>query len=256
MNRGLSFLSLVSIAGSVIVGCSGSDASTSQSPIADPVDAGPDGGPAIDCADKDCQTIPLSKLCGRAHTTLIKDGLPPDDASNALIQAALLANCAPPPMAMTLEKGAPGAIDPATGRPMAGIDDLLTVAGGAYVQKVVAYLDAVGATQLYLVVNPSTSSWQYVSRAGTVVAEMPPALFTTTHDIILIEFVRDPLSHTPVLIAFGQEAESTAAAAWFVAHEIVPNRARYDKSWYVYEWTSSATANGTMPTFTLKAASP
>ena len=104
-------------------------------------------------------------------------------------------------------------------------------------QKTVGYLDLAGTTPVYLVAGDS--SWQYLSRAlgGRVIAEMPYADFSPTHDLILIELVRDTASATPVLIAFGQEAESTAAAARYIANEMIPNRIRYDKSWYVYEWT-------------------
>jgi hypothetical protein len=246
------FLSLFSMTCFVAAGCGGSDDAPPVNANVNPPPVN-DAGQTNPCAGKDC-SIAMSQLCGRAHTTLIKDGLPPDDAANAVLQAALLKNCVPVPTPASLEKGAAGAIDPTTGRPMAGKDNLLTVAGGAYVQKTVSYLDLIGATQIYLVVGP-TGSWQYLSRAagGAIIAEMPAASFSPTHDIVLIEAVADPLSGTPVLITFGQEAESTAAAASYVASEILPNRAKYDKSWYVYEWTGASGA-GAAATYTLKAA--
>jgi hypothetical protein len=258
MNGAFRFLSLLSMTTMIAAGCGGSGDAASASPIDNP--DGSDSGPttfdagSVACAAKDC-VIALSQICGVAHTTLIEDGLSPDDTSNAVIQQALLANCVPPPAAASLPKGTAGAIDPTTGRPMAGSGNLLTVAGGAYVQKTVSYLDAIGATQVFLAVG-ANGSWQYVSRAagGTVVAELPQASFNTTHDIVLIEFVRDPLSGTPVFIAFGQEAESTAAAASYVAHQIIPNKSQYDKGWYVYEWTGSAT--GGAATYSLKASGP
>jgi hypothetical protein len=81
---------------------------------------------------------------------------------------------------------------------------------------------------------------------------MPYAAFSPTHDMILIELVRDTATRTPVLIAYGQEAESTAAAAQYIANEMLPNRSRYDKSWYVYEWT----AHDPGGTYALKASGP
>jgi hypothetical protein len=139
---------------------------------------------------------------------------------------------------------------------VAGGGDLLTVSGGAYVQKLVDYLDKTGVTPVYL--NTTDQSWQYLMRVpggGVVVAELLLTSFSATHDILLIEMVRDPASGTPILIAFGQEAESTTAAAWYVANEMLPNRARYEKSWYVYEWTAAAAAGGTA-TYTLRASGP
>jgi hypothetical protein len=279
MNRALSILALLPFVTFAETGCSGSGGTTDVSPaIADPnvvvvngsdagttdgrpVIAGPDvvvnssdAGSPGNCSGAGCGSLSMIDLCRHPHTTLLKDGYPADDAANAIMQSALVANCLPPPMSAVLEKGAPGAIDPSTGRPLAGPNDLLTVAGGAFVQKTVAFLDLTGATPLYLVANDSAQSWQYLSRApgGPIAAEMPYAAFSATHDLILIELVRDAVSGTPVLIAFGQEAESTTAAARYIANEMLPNRSRYDKSWYVYEWTEHDAG----ATYSLKASGP
>jgi hypothetical protein len=82
---------------------------------------------------------------------------------------------------------------------------------------------------------------------------MPRVDSTPSHDLILIELVRDPANGTLVLIGFGQQAESTAAAAQYVANQMLPvaNRASYDKAWYAYEWTAAGEAGP--ETFTLKA---
>jgi hypothetical protein len=265
MNGAFSVLSLLSVISLIAMGCSGSD--DSGGPISNPTlvngtDSGPaidaaamDGGPGTVCNGTDCSAIPMSRLCGRPHTTLIQDGLSPDDTSNAMIQQALVDDCLPVPATASLEKGRAGAIDPTTGRPMAGKDNLLTIAGGNYVQKTVAYLDTIAATQVYLVTKQD-GSWQYVSRAGTVVAELSSTTFSPTHDILLIELVRDPLSETPVLIAFGQEAESTRAAAWYVAHQILPHASSYDKSWYAFEWTASPTGADDASNYLLKGMGP
>ena len=59
----------------------------------------------------------------------------------------------------------------------------LTIAGGAYVQKTVAYLDKTGVTPVYL--SSQTSGWQYISRSpgGPIIAEMPFAKLRHTYDI-------------------------------------------------------------------------
>jgi len=272
MNRALSILALLPIVTFAETGCSGSGGTTDVSPAVvvngsdagttniSPADAsvvvviGSDGGSPNNCSGAGCVSLSMIDLCGHGHTTLLKDGYPADDASNAVMQGAVVANCVPPPVPSVLEKGASGAIDPTTGRPLAGPDNLLTVAGGAFVQKTVGYLDRAGATPVYLLASDSAQSWQYWSRAlgGRIVAEMPYAAFSPTHDMILIELVRDTATRTPVLIAYGQEAESTAAAAQYIANEMLPNRSRYDKSWYVYEWT----AHDPGGTYSLKASGP
>jgi hypothetical protein len=247
MTRALSLFAFFTIANFAATGCSGSGDAASSGPAPDPADAG-----FGVCSGNGCLPIAIKNVCDPTHTTLVKDGLAADDASNAVIQAGLLAGCAPAPVASTLEKGASGPVDPTTGQPTAGIDTLLTVAGGTFVQKTVQYLDDLGATPVHLA--STTGAWQYVSRGpgGGVVGEMPYASFGPSHDILLIEIVRDLTNGTPVLVVFGQEAESTAAAAWYVANEMIPKRASYDKRWYVYEWTAADDA-GSSATYTLKA---
>jgi hypothetical protein len=257
MIRALSLVAFFTVANFAATGCSGSgDESNGGSAGVTPTpdhDAATDGEGAVGaCAGSGCLPIAIKNVCDPTHTTLIKDGYPLDDASNAVIQAGLLAGCAPAPVANSVEKGAPGTIDPTTGQPLAGVDTLLTCAGGAYVQKTVEYLDLFGVTPIHLIA--ASDSWQYALRTpgATVVGEMPYTSFGPTHDIILIEIVRDLTNGTPVLIAFGQEAESTRAAAWYVANEMIPKRASYDKRWYVYEWTAASDA-GSSATYTLKA---
>jgi hypothetical protein len=156
-------------------------------------------------------------------------------------------------MAASSPKDATGWINPTTGQPVAGPGDLLTVAGGTFVQKVVTYLDAIGATPVYLVMTPT--SWEYHERApagdggadagaGPIVASLRFDQMTPQHDLIAIQLVRDA-SGSLLLIAFGQEPESTAAAAWYVANVLLPNRANYNQSWYVYEWFGKSDAGPT-----------
>jgi Stigma-specific protein, Stig1 len=214
--------------------------------------------PSQFCGTSGCAVATIANLCGNAQTTLVQDGLVADDSANAILQGGLVASCAPAPVASSMAKGATGSINPTTGRPVAGGGNLLTVAGGAYVQKVVEYLDKGAVTPVYLFANAATKSWQYLRRGpggGTLIAEMPYAQGNSNHDIVLIETVRDPASGTLVLIAFGQQAESTGAAAWYVANEMLPNRTSYNKSWYVFEWTGGGEA-GAPGTYTLIAAGP
>jgi hypothetical protein len=243
-------LSLLLGLSTVAVGCGGGDGGGAAS-VGDPSAVGgsaqPDGS-AVACAA--CTPIALRDVCSTTRTTLIRDGLPPDDASNAQIQQALLAGCSPAPSPSALEKGASGAVDPMTGQPLAGPDDLLTVAGGLYVQPAVAYLDKVGSTPVYLVADDTKQLVQYVRRApgNPIVAELPYASSTSGHDLLLIEIARDPTNGTPVLIAFGQKPESTAAAAWYLVNQIIPNRSTYDQNWVAFEWTA-ADAGTSMASF-------
>jgi hypothetical protein len=200
-----------------------------------------------------CQDATFAHLCANTKTTRVLDGFPLDDAAALVLQNAITTSCNPAPMAASSPKDATGWINPTTGQPVAGPGDLLTVAGGTFVQKVVTYLDAIGATPVYLVMTPT--SWEYHERApagdggadagaGPIVASLRFDQMTPQHDLIAIQLVRDA-SGSLLLIAFGQEPESTAAAAWYVANVLLPNRANYNQSWYVYEWFGKSDAGPT-----------
>jgi hypothetical protein len=216
------------------------------------------------CGSAGCESVTIANVCDNATTTMVLDSYPTDTAANAVIQASLVANCTPPPTTGSSQQASGGPINPQTGQPVAGGGDLITIAGGYYVHKLVNYLDQQGVTPVYLAQGVN-DFWRYYKRGGgadagsdggapdSLVAEMAWTDSTASHDLILIELVRDPASGTLVLIAFGQHAESTAAAASYVANQMLPiaNRSSYDKSWYVYEW--NAASDSGPETFTLKA---
>jgi hypothetical protein len=208
--------------------------------------------------------VAIANVCDNGATTKVLNSFAADNSANSTVQAALVANCTPPPSAASVQQDNGGVVNPATGQPVAGGGNLLTVAGGYYVQRLVDYLDQKGITPVYLA-RGVNDFWRYYRRGAgadggadggtpdTLVAEMAWTDSSTTHDLILIELVRDPASGTLVLIVFGQYAESTAAAASYVANQMLPvaNRATYDKAWYVYEWTAASDAGP--ETFTAKA---
>jgi len=219
------------------------------------------------CGISGCNGVPIAHLCDQAKTTALLDGLASDDAANTVVQNAILANCAPPPTAASAPKGSGGPTNATTGQPVVGGNHLLTVAGGAFVQPTVAYLDAKSASPVYLVVTQT--AWEYHLRGGgadagteggTSDSLLTSLAFTAgspSHDIFLIELVRDPASGTLTLVMFGQQAETTAAAAWYFANVMMVNLGSYDKAWYVYEWTGTPDAGPSVSDgFVLKASGP
>jgi hypothetical protein len=207
------------------------------------------------CGTSGCNSVAIANLCDNAKTTMVLDASPPDNASNAVMQTALTDHCAPAPTTDSLVQGATGVVNPSTGQPVAGGGNLLTVAGGYYVQPIVDYLDNAGATPVYLS-RIASDHYQYLLRGGgsdagaeggaidPVIATIATTDSTATKDLILVELVRDPRSGTLLLVSFGQHAEGTAAAARYVATQMLPaaNRATYTQSWYVYMWSAASEA--------------
>ncbi len=198
-----------------------------------------------------CMGVLIANVCANTKTTRILDGLPLDDAAGAILQDGVVASCAPSPAASSAAQNVPGPLNPSTGQPVAGGGNLLTATGGYVVQKVVAYLDSVGATPVRL--TPGASQWEYRgpatagdagadAGAGPIIGSIAYNQVTHSHDYIVVELVRDPLSGTLVLIVFGTEPESTTAGAYYVAKHMLPNRASFDKAWYLFDWTGAGDA--------------
>jgi hypothetical protein len=219
------------------------------------------------CGTNGCAAATFANICANTKTTKLLNGLAPDDEANDVIQRGITSTCSPAPTAASAMQTLPGFINPSTGQPVAGAGNLLTITGGYVVQKLVKYLDSIAATPIHLVAG--ADQWEYRGRgpreAGVdaedsndpLVASIPYDQATSSHDLFLLELIRDPTSGTLVFIVFGQEAESTAAGAWFFANELLPNRANYGKSWYVYEWTGTGDAGpSSSDTFHVVASGP
>ena len=213
------------------------------------------------CSSTGCTVVSIANICGNGQTTMLLNSYPADNDSNAVLQGGLTSQCAPPPTAGQIAQTSPGPINPSTGQPVAGGGNLLTVAGGFSFSA--GQLPRLGRHHAGLPRAPRSDYWRYYRRGGgadagpdggasdAVVAEISWTDSTAARDIILIELVRDPASGTLALIVFGQHAESTAAAARYVATQMLPvaNRSTYDKSWYVYDWRAASDAGP--ETFTL-----
>jgi hypothetical protein len=67
----------------------------------------------------------------------------------------------------------------------------------------------------------------------------PVSNLTQHHDYFYIELVVEPQSGTLCLGAVGILDPGTTAAGYWIANQVVPNRASYPDAWYVYEWTDT-----------------
>ena len=189
------------------------------------------------CGTGGCAAVALSNVCANSKTTKLLNGQAADDASNAVIQNGLTSVCSPAPIASSASQEMPGIINPSTGQSVIGPGNLITATGGYIVEKLVKFLDSVGATPIQLV--QGDIQWEYHTRIetgggadasvlGPVVASIPYTQITDSHDLFLLEMARNPSTGTLVLIAFGQTYQGTAAAALYFASTVLPNRATYD----------------------------
>jgi hypothetical protein len=195
------------------------------------------------CSGRDCLPLGFAKLCDVPQATVVNDGAG-DRGAGGVLGAALASVCVPAPTVRALAPNTDAGsslIDPRTGEPLAGIGDLLAVAGGPDVQPLVRYLER-SASPIYY----SAERWPtlaFVARGRGEVVEFDSSQITSVHDFAVLELVLEPSSGTLSLVCYGVGGEGTAAGAWYFANRVLPTAAAWPQSWALLEW--SAAANGT-----------
>src|SRR5262249_20581917 len=116
------------------------------------------------CGTAGCSMVSFTNICANLQRTEITDDLGLDDDGANAMQVALGAQCAPPPSPSTISQTAAGPTNATTGQPVAGASNLLVTAGGYFVNKLVGYLDSIGATPVYL--TSSGADLHYTARSA------------------------------------------------------------------------------------------
>jgi len=189
------------------------------------------------CTGTACSETVFANVCGNPSAVVIKDPHETDNNAAAAIGTALMMSCTPPTAVVTRDQGEPGVLSP-SGRPLAGSGTSYLVGGGSFGQHVVDYLDKTDMTPVYLTGDGAT--FELRNRGSSqVVVSGPTSTLTDGHDYFYLQMFVEPLGGTLCVNAIGVYAPGTAAGGFWLATEIIPKRATYTDTWYVYEWTDS-----------------
>jgi len=189
------------------------------------------------CTGTACSPVVFPSVCDNPNALVVKDPHEPDNIAAARIGAALMATCMPATVIAEKDQEAPGVLDPA-GRPLGGGSTSYVVGGGPFGQRLLGYLDKAGLTSVYITGDGTNITFRSRMTSQDVVAA-PTTTLTAGHDYFLVEVVAEPISGTLVIAAMGMLAPGTSAAGFWVSTEMVPKRAMFPDSWYVFEWTDS-----------------
>lgn len=191
-----------------------------------------------------CHPVTIANICAIANAIVILDSSKNQSDGNRIpgraIGAALHEKCTPQPALSEAEQDSVEALNIQSGRPVSGGKELLVVAGGPFYQIVEGYLEDQRIAPLYWnVVNPDApTASQYVKSSNDeVVLSLPVDEDHDSHDLFIIQFMRDPASGSLALNAQGLWLSGTNAAAYQLIEGMLPNLASFDKAWYAYEWT-------------------
>lgn len=213
------------------------------------------------CGPTGCLRGVIAKVCDSPVATFLLDGLEVDDQLAPVVSAGLTAGCPTAITARTLPQITAGTINGTTGQPVVGGGDMQVVLGGPYGQSLIRYLDAEGVTAVFNSSNSQRARFQYRNQDGTpgaFVVDEPQSAVTPAHDYFLVETVVEPVTGTLMFAIHGFQANGTLAGVYHFLNTMLPARATYDKSYYVYEWTNadSDPSAGAGDTYNLLASGP
>jgi hypothetical protein len=201
--------------------------------------AGGVGGAGAQDSCAICYDTELANVCTTPKVIVIldtsKNPADGDRAPGEAIGAALADGCTPTPALSGEDQSSADALNFVTGRPVSGGGELLVIAGGPFFQSVEGYLEQKRISPLYYFFDGTDSGYKQ-SADDAVVIKRPNDGEHDTHDIFIIQFMRDPASGSLILNAQGTWLAGTVAAGYYFTQAIMPNLASYDRAWYAYEW--------------------
>jgi hypothetical protein len=202
------------------------------------LDAGDDaasGDASADAAALEPEERSFADGCAFDALAVIQNGDLLDNGGGALMRTALISRCLNLASTRTVSQDDPGILEPGTGRPLLGPDELALVAGGPMTQRALTYLDDRGLSPI---VRNDVGAQTYElaeSATGRVVLSVPASTITRSHEYAVVMMCHEPLSGTTLFSVYGFEAMGTMAGArWFADAPIDDS-----KHWYVIEWTDS-----------------
>ena len=187
------------------------------------------------CSGTKCSEAVFANVCDNPNATVVKDPYDPDNAAGHTLGATLAATCVPPTTVAEVDQDAGGVLE-FSGRPLAGGGTTYVTGGGSFGQHVIDYMDKAALTPIYLTGDGVTLLF-HDRRTGAIVATVPYTDVNDGHDFFFAELAVEPVSGTLCFSAQGMFGGGTAAAAYWIASEMIPKRATYTDAWYAYEWT-------------------
>jgi len=209
------------------------------------------------CDGAVCRNQTFPEFCANRSVYAIYDGRPLDDAATNVLASTIRANCS---MQTTIQYG-PQAnaswVDQTTGALLMGGGSTVVTAGGPFPNKPVQWLERTRqVTKVFFASNGFDTFYFRKRSDNSNVVTFPQASCSPNRDVFLVTLATDPTSGTLALISYGlcSGGYGTQTGAWYWANVMLPNRAAYPDSWYIYEWvdTNLDTLPNQGDTFTLR----
>jgi hypothetical protein len=194
------------------------------------------------CDGTQCNAPVYPNFCANKQVYVIHDGITADQNAADLMASTITANCPPDVMVHTANQTDPALVDQVTGQPLAGSGVTYVLGGGPFPNKPLKWLEQTHAVTKIYFDAPDGINFYWRARATTQPVAMMPGSDCSAHaDQFLTELVTDPMSGTLSLVGYGacSGGKGTLAAAYYYANVLLPNKASYPDSWYVFGWADT-----------------
>ena len=194
------------------------------------------------CDGTQCNAPVYPNFCANKNVYVIYDGITADNTAADVMASTITSNCPPDVVVHTANQTDPTLVDQTTGQPLGGGGVTYVLGGGPFPSKPLKWLEQTQqVTRIYF---DAPDGINYVWRErpnATPVATMPGASCSAHADQFVSELVTDPMSGTLSLVGYGacSGGKGTDAAAYYYANVMLPNRASYPDSWYVFGWADT-----------------
>jgi Cys-rich repeat protein len=215
------------------------------------------------CDGSGCKTQTFPNFCANQNVVAIRDGVPNDNVATGILASTIQQYCSPSTNIVFGDDDDPALVDQATGAILLGGGWTVVTAGGPFPNLPVRWLERTQrVTKVYFSNNTAGTEFYFRQRLPADAGTPDPIIVTRAqstctqptadggvngarNDVFLVELAIDPFSGTLALISYGlcSPGNGTLAGAWYWANHILPNRASFPDSWYIFEWTD-ANGNG------------
>ena len=196
---------------------------------------GAGAGTVADAGDSG-RTAPTTfqDLCSFTRAVVVTNNSATDTASSLQLLAEIQTACGTSIAIRQAPQNTAGLLA-ADGRPLWTASELGMLGGGPAVHNAASYLEK-NLSPVYA--QTTSSAYEWVDRVGrNVVISFPKASLSPTHDVAIIQVIREPMGGTFSLNVYGQGAQGTVAAAFFFKTQLAPGLKINSGIYNVVEWT-------------------
>ncbi len=194
------------------------------------------------CDGTKCNSPTFPSFCANNTVDIIYDGITPDDDAADVMASTITANCPPTVMVHAGKQTDPALVDQTTGQPLGGSGVTYVLGGGPFPNLPLKWLERThDITKIYFDAPDGINYYWRLRADDSAVAMMAGSDCSSQADQFITELVTDPMSGTLSLIGYGacSGGQGTLAAAWYYANVLLPNKAMYPDSWYVFSWSDT-----------------